>query len=394
VAFSKRSNWSICKNRLALALEAKRQAGSTILDLTESNPTRAGFEYPAEEILGSLSRRASLLYEPHPQGLEAARLAVCAYYSQRGVAIRPEQLVLTSSTSEAYAHLFRLLGDPGDNFLTPRPSYPLFEYLAGLENIELRPYRLLYDDGWYMDLHSLEEAVSESTRAILMVNPNNPTGSFLKRDELLRLREIARRHYLAWIVDEVFFDYPLQMDPSSIRSLADEQGPLTFVLNGLSKMSALPQVKLAWILVCGPQEEKGKALERLELIADTFLSVGTPVQHAAATLLEARNILQPQIRKRLQNNLRLLNDELALSPARALRVEGGWYAVVQVPRTRSEEEWVVDLLENHDVLVHPGFFFDIPSEAFLVFSLLTPTEIFHAALQRFKACLSHMELVI
>jgi hypothetical protein len=387
VHFSKRTDWPIRKNRLTHLLEKKQREGIPVLDLTESNPTRADLEYPAERILRSLSQPACLRYEPDPRGYSAARKAVCRYYRQRGSVIDEQQLVLTCSTSEAYAHLFRCLGDPGDNFLIPHPSYPLFEYLASLESVRLRPYRLACHGRWQIDLESLEASIDNSTRAVLLVNPNNPTGSYLKRSEREALREICLRHGLAVIADEVFSDYRLVDDPELVPSLAAEKEVPCFILNGLSKISGLPQMKLAWIVAGGPENARDKALERLELVADTFLSVNTPVQAAAGELLEAGQQLQEAILARLHLNLNRLRKELECSAADVLPVEGGWYAIVRVPQVRSEEQWVLVLLETHDVLVHPGYFFDFPEESYLVFSLLTPPERFEEGLRRFHSLL-------
>jgi alanine-synthesizing transaminase len=388
VNLSRRTDWPLQKNRLAHLLEQKQREGARVLDLTESNPTRAGFDYPSEQILGALSQPASLCYEPDPRGHAAARQAICRYYEQRGAGIDERQLVLTCSTSEAYAHLFRSLGDPGDNFLIPNPSYPLFEYLASLESVQLHPYRLAYQEGrWQMDLDSLREAMDSSTRAVLLVNPNNPTGSYIKGAELSALREICLHYGLPLIVDEVFSDYRLTDDPELVPSLVAEREVPVFVLNGLSKISGLPQMKLAWIVAAGPEKPREMALERLELIADTFLSVGTPVQAAAAVLLETGQRLQPLILERLQGNLNILRRELEATAADILPVEGGWYAVVRVPRIRAEEEWVLTLLDRHNVLAHPGYFFDFPEEAYLVFSLLTTSTAFEEGIRHFHALL-------
>ena len=385
--FSKRTEWPVRKNRLTQLLERKERAGAPLLDLTESNPTRAGFSYPAERILAALSQPGCLRYDPQAQGHAGAREAVAGYYRARGFRVDARRLVLTCSTSEAYAHLFRLLGDPGDSFLVPHPSYPLFEYLASMESVRLRPYRLAWHGRWQIDMDSLRQAIEATTRGILLVNPNNPTGSYLKWGELPVLRELCLRHGLALIVDEVFSDYRLDDDTQIVPSLAAEEEAPVFVLSGLSKIAALPQMKLAWILAAGPEVLQEKALERLELVADTFLSVGTPVQAAAAELLEVGRLLQPSIMDRLGRNLQLLSEQLADTAADVLPVEGGWYAVVRVPRTRTEEDWVLELLERHNVLLHPGYFFDFPQEAYLVFSLLTSPELFREGVQRFHSLL-------
>jgi alanine-synthesizing transaminase len=385
--FSTRFNWQLTPNRLALLIEEKRRAAVPLLDLTESNPTRAGFAYPADEILHALAHPLALRYEPQPRGLLVARTAVSAYYQARGYTVTPDHLHLTASTSEAYAYLLKLLADYGHNVLVPQPSYPLFELLAALEGVALRPYELHYvhPRGWAIDFDSLEKAITTDTRAIILVNPNNPTGSFVKLDELARLNEICARHELALIVDEVFSDYGFAPDPARAASLLGNANALTFVLSGFSKILALPQMKLGWITTNGPIKLRAAALERLDLIADTFLSVGAPVQHAAARWLELRTKLQQQILDRVRANHLWLDAQLRDSPCRLLAVEGGWYATLEVPRHCSEEEWVLRLLAEDNVLAHPGYFFDFAREAFLVLSLLPPTEIFQEGLKRLLA---------
>lgn len=382
--FSSRFKWNLEANRLASLLEEKKRAGSKILDLTESNPTRAGFDYPTTEIFSALSAPQAMLYEPTPRGLLSARQAVADYYRERGETVEPERMHLTASTSEGYAYLFKLLADQGDAVLVPQPSYPLFEFLATLEGIELRPYELSYTHpvGWQIDFDSLARAASSDTRAVIIVNPNNPTGSFIKRSELERLTDFCATRGLALIVDEVFSDYALTADEERVSSLVSVSSVLTFVMSGLSKTLALPQMKLGWIITNGPAELRREAEERLDLIADTFLSVNTPVQHAAPAWLRLREGLQRQIIERVRGNLDHLAHLTADSPCRLLKVEGGWYATLEVPRHCSEEELVLTLLAEDEVLVHPGYFFDFAREAFLVLSLLPPPEIFHEAAGR------------
>lgn len=354
--YSRRLTWDSPANPLSELLARKRAAGETLLDLTESNPTHAGFTYP--EVRFDDPR--IMQYDPASFGLLSARERVAAEY---GVAV--ERVVLTTSTSEAYSWLFKLLCDADDEVLVPRPSYPLFDYLAALESVVAKPYSLIYDDGWFLDLHGIE--ITERTRAIVVVNPNNPTGSYLKATEVDYLVALARKHDLAIISDEVFSDYALSGD--GVRSLLHIEDTVTFCLNGLSKLIGLPQMKLGWIIA----NDTG-ALEKLELIADTYLSVGSPVQCSLPQLLDMKRGIQEQIMRRVRENL-------ALVPS-ARRVEGGWYAVLQVPRTRSEEQWTLELLEHHNVLVQPGYFYDFDSEAFLVLSLLTPPEVFREGLRR------------
>jgi alanine-synthesizing transaminase len=382
--FSSRFKWSLETNRIARMLAEKRRAGERVLDLTESNPTRAGFDYPASELLAALSAPQAMIYEPTPKGLRLAREAVSAYYGERGGAVDPDRIHLAASTSEAYAWLFKLLADAGDAVLVPQPSYPLFDFLASLEGVALRPYELSYAHpaGWRVDFDSLRDAVTARTRAVVVVNPNNPTGSYLKRDELGALLDLCARRRLALIVDEVFSDYLLAGDDGLVRVTTQIDGVLTFTLDGFSKTLGLPQMKLGWVVTSGPESSRREADERLDLIADTFLSVNTPAQHAAPAWLKLRGRIQTQILGRVRGNLNWLADELGDSPCRLLKVEGGWSATVEVPRLTSEEELALRLLEDDNVLAHPGYFFDFPREAFLVLSLLAPAADFREAVAR------------
>ncbi len=360
--FSNRMHWSLERNRISQLLESRR---TPILDLTESNPTTAGIVYPAD-LLQAFAE--GLRYAPSAAGLESARAAI-------GTPV--DRTILTASTSEAYSYLFKLLCDPGDEILVPRPSYPLFEFLAGLESVKVRQYPLFYQDAWHIDLHALKYQVTPRTKAIVLVNPNNPTGSFLKRAELAELTQLG----LPIISDEVFSEYALTEDPERITTLSDTASVLTFSLSGLSKLCGMPQMKLGWMVINGPNAQRADALTRLELIADTFLSVGTPVQHALPRLLEAGVHVRRQIQQRTQNNLQLVRGQ-------ALHVEGGWYVILRVPRVRTEEEWVLHLLQHYDLLVQPGYFYDFESEAFLVLSLLTPEPVFQEGLRRLNEALS------
>jgi hypothetical protein len=359
--FSSRLDWTLETNKLS----ALRKTKHHVLDLTESNPTTAGFEYPAAEILSALSDTRSLRYEPDPRGLLSARQAVAEYYGD----IPASGILLTASTSEAYSYLFKLLCDPGDEILSPRPSYPLFEFLAGLESVKVVQYPLRYDGAWYIDFDSLARAITPRTKAIVVVNPNNPTGSFLKPEEWTRLQQFG----IPILSDEVFFDYAFS--PVSRPSSPEV---LTFSMSGLSKVAALPQMKLGWIVASGPGHEA--ALDRLELIADTYLSVATPVQLALPRLLQASITVREQIINRTRSNLAFLK-----SVAHPLTVEGGWYAILQMPRTRTEEDWALTLLDRCDVLAQPGFYFDFESEPFLVLSLLTEPETFAEGVGRLTA---------
>jgi len=380
--FSSRFHWDLRPNRLTRLLDEKRRKGAPVLDLTESNPTRAGFFYP-EEVVRALADPRALRYDPEPAGSPAAREAVCRYYAGAGDTVDPDRVLLTASTSEAYAYLFKLLADPGDEVLAPRPSYPLFEFLAAMESLRVVPYPLVFHGGWSIDCRALAAAVTGRTRAVVLVNPNNPTGSFLKRDELRFLIDLCRERKLAIVSDEVFADFAFAEDARRVRTLAGGCETLAFSMSGLSKIAGLPQMKLGWIVIAGPAAAAGEAREKLELIADTYLSVGTPVQHAAARLLELGGGIRSQIASRVRANLDSL--QAAISPesaCRVLPVEGGWYATMQAPRILREEEWALELLGEDDVLVQPGFFYDFESEAFLVLSLLTRPEVFREGCRR------------
>ncbi len=358
-------------------MDERRSAGAAILDLTESNPTAAGFAYPSDQILSALADPRALLYQPAAAGLPSARAAVSEYYAGR---VSSDRILLTASTSEAYAFVFKLLADPGDEVLVPRPSYPLFDFLAALDNVRVVQYPLVYHNSWTIDFDALARSITPRTRAIVLVNPNNPTGSFLKEAELGQLVALCRDRSLAIISDEVFSDYALDADPKLVPSLSEVTDVLTFCLSGLSKVAALPQLKLGWIVTSGP------AFERLELIADTYLSVSAPVQWAAPTLLALRTGLQSQILARVRANRAFLADQIGpTSPWRLLATEGGWYVVLEAPRIQTEEEWVLSLLSNDGVLVQPGFFFDFEREAFLVLSLLTPEDAYREGVRRILA---------
>jgi alanine-synthesizing transaminase len=368
-------------------LEEKRAAGLPILDLTESNPTAAGLAYPSDAILSALADPRSLRYEPAAAGLPAARAAVAGYYSGAlDSDVNPDRILLTASTSEAYAFVFKVLADPGDEVLVPSPSYPLFDYLAALDSVRVVQYPLVYDGRWTIDFEALGRSITPRSRAIVLVNPNNPTGSFLKQSELGPLLALCHEHNLALIADEVFADYVLNDQTPLVRSLVEVDEVLTFCLSGLSKVAALPQLKLGWIVTGGPPHHREKAFERLELIADTYLSVSAPVQWATPALLGLRSQVQRQIMGRVEANRALLTGQVGpTSPWRLLTTEGGWYAVLEAPRIQSEEEWVLNLLSEDGVLVQPGFFFDFEREAFLVISLLTAEDVFREGIRRILA---------
>lgn len=384
--FASRTNWSLEANRLTSLLGESRRQGSRVLDLTESNPTRCGFDFDAREILGSLADPRALTYEPDPRGLKVGREAVADYYAERGVEVDPQNIFLTTSTSEAYSYVFRLLADPGDQILVPQPSYPLFDFLAGLNDVEIVSYLLNYGHGWFLDEASLEARLGQRSRAILSVSPNNPTGSFVKQEELEFLAEIGAQRSLALISDEVFADYGFALDPNRVVSFALESQALTFTLSGLSKISALPQMKLAWIVVNGPEKLLQSALARLEVIADTYLSVSTPLACALPRLIATRRLLQPQLLQRVCANLQWLDVQLGQDlPVSRLEVEGGWYVTLRLPNTRSDEDWALDLLRRDGVFAMPGHFFDFPAESHLVVSLLPRTEVFEEGIAKLLA---------
>ena len=378
--FSRRTDWQLAPNRLTKAIEEVRTSGRALIDLTISNPTRAGIRYDANAILDSLRNECSLDYDPQPKGMPTARDAVAGYYRARSEQVDPASIILTSGTSEGYSYVFRLLANPGDEILVPKPSYPLLDFLADLQDVKLVPYPLLYDHGWQIDFHSLEKAIGPATRGIVLVNPNNPTGSYISGAERDRLNDICVKHKLALIVDEVFLDYAL--DNSLHPTFATNTGALTFTLSGLSKISALPQMKLAWMAVSGPANLANQAMQRLEVIADTYLSVGAPVQLAARTMLEQRNAVQLEIVTRVRQNLSELDRQLALQKSCSrLAVEGGWYAILRVPVTQSDEDLAVALLREKGVLIHPGHFYDFPQDGYLVLSLIAPEAEFQPGIE-------------
>jgi alanine-synthesizing transaminase len=382
--FSRRTEWNLAPNRFTDAVRAAQKSGKRILDLTLSNPTRAGIAYDQKAILDSLAKTDALDYDPQPKGLKTAREAVSAYYRERGDQISSEQLVLTTSTSEAYSYVLRLLANPDDEILVSKPSYPLFEFLADLNDVKLVPYPLLYDHGWQIDLHSLQHAITEKSCAIVCVHSNNPTGSYVNAEERSYLNDLCAERGMALIIDEVFLDYA--HDEHHHFSFVSNTGALTFTLSGLSKVSALPQMKLAWIAVSGPEKLATEAVERLEVMADTYLSVSTPVQLAAPVLLEQRKTVQSQLMRRIHENLRELDCKLSAQRACArLDVEGGWYVVLRVPVMHSDEDLAIALLQECGVLVHPGHFYDFPNDGHLVASLITEPTIFREGLSKIVA---------
>jgi len=381
--FSKRTGWNLAENDFALAVREVRAIGNELFDLTVSNPTACGFEYDSEALLAPLSNEMALLYEPDALGMVRAREAVAGYYRDAGAEIGVERICLTTSTSEAYSFLFRLLCDPGDEMLIARPSYPLFEFLAEMDDVSLVEYSLLYDpgseQGWHVDLHALEEACTERTRAVVVVHPNNPTGNFASEMERVALQEFCARRGLALIVDEVFLDYA--MEGVDARSFAvGECQALTFVLSGLSKVCGLPQMKVSWIVAAGPSELVRDAMARLEVIADTFLSMNAPMQFALPVWLAGRAMMQNQIRRRVRENLAVLDARLAGTQASRLAMQGGWAGVLRVPRHVAGKAFVEVALEC-GVVVQPGEFYGLP-EGRVVVSLLTPTDVWSRGVDR------------
>ena len=371
-------------NAWARLLEERRAEGAALLDLTETNPTCVGLGGAGPAELAALARAEGTRYEPDPRGRPAAREAVAGYYLERGAAVPPGDIVLTASTSESYTHLFRLLADPGGGFLVPSPSYPLFEPLAALEGVSLRPYRLAYDGAWHLDAQSLEEAFADDVRGAVVVQPNHPTGSCLDESERVLLETLCERHGAAIIADEVFLDFPRPGRGAPPESLAGEARVPTFVLSGLSKVCGMPQLKLGWIVVGGSGAAREEALRGLEWIADLFLSVSTPVQVALPELLAAGAAFRRRARERSAANLARLDGLVTRRPELGvLAAQGGWAAVLRVPRLHSEEEWALGLLAR-DVVVHPGHFYDFSGEGYLVLSLLPESERFAAGLARIE----------
>jgi len=375
--FSRRVPADLALNRLAAAAGERRRAGQPFIDLTESNPTNAGFDY-APDLLQPLADPCALTYKPDPFGLREARSAVSADYARRGLAVAPDRIVLTASTSESYSLLFKILCDAGDEVVVPRPSYPLFEHLTRLETVEPRYYDIDYHGRWSIDVSTIEAQLNARTRAVLLVTPNNPTGSFVTPAELDAITRLCVPRGIAVIADEVFADYELA--PGSRESAGQPllvNDGLVFCLGGLSKSIGLPQVKLGWIAVAGSSSSVQAARERLELACDTYLSVSTPVQVAAGRLFERGAGIRRQIQSRVTGNYAaFLETATGRGGCGLLHAEGGWYAVLQVPTLGSEEDLAVDLLTSRGVLVHPGYFFDFPRESYVVVSLLLPEAAF------------------
>lgn len=382
--FSRRTNWNLEPNAYTRAIEEHRRAGREVLDLTASNPTAAGFQHDPE-ILRALSDPAALQYSPDAKGMRSAREAVSRYYAARGEQVSPENIILTTSTSEAYSFVFRLLCDPGDEVLIPSPGYPLFDFLAGIQDVRLKPYGLFYDHGWHLDAHSVRTALTDRARAIMGVHPNNPTGSYVHPGEAAELNAICVERGLALVVDEVFLDFAHD-GQGSYSSFVTNSAALTFTLSGLSKIAGLPQMKMAWIAVSGPETQVKPALERLEVIADTYLSMNAPVQLATPAMLAARESFQRQLMARVRINLSELDAQISRqSLCQRLNLEAGWYATLRVPVNHSDEELAIELLTQRGVLVHPGHFYEFSGDGYLVISLITPEEEFREGVSRLLA---------
>ena len=391
--FSTRTNWPLTRNTFTVALDELRDANIPLLDLTASNPTQCNFQYDSAVILSAFQNPDALTYDPQPKGTLVARQEVARYYlDDHQTTLDPDSLFLTTSTSEAYSYAFRLLANPDDELLLPKPSYPLFEFLAGLQDVHLKPYSLAYAHGWFIDFQSLESSITPRTRAILLVHPNNPTGSYVQREELTRLNAICKKHNLALIVDEVFLDFPFHSPPR--KSSAANSDVLTFTLSGLSKISALPQMKIAWLAVTGPAAQVRPALDRLEIIADTYLSLSAPTQAALPALLAQRHSLRPQLLARIKENLSRLRENRAHletqlrthTACELLHADAGWHAILRYSPNSSthktDEDLAIHILRTHHVLLHPGHFYDFPSNGYLVLSLITPLPDFREGVQK------------
>jgi len=374
--FSERTNWKLTRNEYTRALEEMRSSGESLIDLTVSNPTECGLRYDSAVILQAFQIEQAMAYQPEAKGLLLARQEVARYYREdHGETVDPQSVLLTTSTSEAYSFVFRLLCNPQDEILVPKPSYPLFDFLGDLQDVKLRPYSLQYAHGWFIDFESVERALTSRTRAVLLVHPNNPTGSYVKGEEVVRLNELCLERNLALIVDEVFLDYALV--GQTRKSFVGNGDVLTFTLSGLSKIAALPQMKVAWMVTTGPEALVRPALERLEVIADTYLSLSSPTQLAIPRLLEQRRSLRAQLLERIRQNWAALESMLAGERSlELLEPEGGWYAVFRVAGGRSDEDLAIEIMRKARVLVHPGHFYDFPGEGYLIVSLIVAQENF------------------
>jgi aspartate/methionine/tyrosine aminotransferase len=384
--FAQRTEWNLAPNRLSEALAKHRASGQPVIDLTGSNPTEAGFDYAGDAILQALCHPDVLKYEPDPQGLRVARRAVAEYYSHHQAEVSSENILLTTSTSEAYSFVFRMLCNPGDEILVPAPSYPLFDFLADIQDVKLVPYALFYDHGWQIDFHALKQAITARSRGVIAVHPNNPTGHFTKPNELRELAAICVTRNLGLIADEVFLDFGLT--EKSPISFAANRDALTFTLTGLSKICGLPQMKIAWIVAGGPDALRAEAMARLGVIADTYLSMNAPVQLATPAFFQQREGFQRQVMARVRGNLAELDRQLeGQESCSRLRMEGGWYAVLRIPANQTDEDFAIELLKTQNVYIHPGHFYNFPAEGHLVMSLITRPGEFAVGIERLLATL-------
>lgn len=383
--FSKRLNIEYEPNELSILINSKRKRGEYILDLTSSNPTKLNFKYDAKHIIKHFIDYRSLLYEPDPKGIVSSREEVAKYYSGIGKEVNVDDLFLVPSTSEAYSYLFKLLLDAEDEVVMPQPSYPLFEYLTRLDLGNVVYYPLIYDyrDGWVPDFAVLEKKITSKTKAIVIINPNNPTGSYIRESDYKVFNSLSEKYNVALIVDEVFSDYEIEAGENALRTVAGCESNLTFVLNGFSKMLALPQMKFGWILIQGNEKLKDEAVQRLEVIADTYLSVATPIQYAAQRLFETRDKIQEEIMTRINRNYNLLKTKFLLNPdIKVMNCEGGWNAILNFENLLvPEDEFVLNLLDKKNVLIHPGYYYDFFTEGFAVISLLTETDVMERAIE-------------
>ena len=379
--FAKRTDWDLTKNKVSATLESVKASGQTVIDMTVSNPTKCGLSYPQDEIVNPLLNNENLNYSPDSKGSHDARKVVCDYYLDKGVKIRPEQVFLTSSTSEGYSFLLRLLTDPYQKIFFPKPSYPLFDFLLGINDVVLQSYPVKYDDCWKIDHEYMASTVTVDTKAVILVNPNNPTGSLVGDEDVALINDVCIRNNMAIICDEVFLDYSLD-DSIECKTLAGNDSVLTFVLSGLSKVLALPQMKVSWIVVNGPDDVVKEAIERLEVIADTYLSVNTPSQNALGQWMGVRGEIQSEICARIRKNYFWLQTRLKREiKYQLLKADGGWYSIIRVGQDLNEEVMTIDLLEKDNVYIHPGYFFDLSFNC-IVLSLLTPEDLFREGVER------------
>jgi len=373
--FSFRTAWELRENALTRLARSLREEGKEIHDWTIANPTVCGFSYDRQRIAKGLGDPSSFVYEPEPAGLASARHAVAQFLRSRRTNADPERLLLTASSSEAYSYLFRLLCNSGENVVVPKPGYPLCDDLARLNDVTLRTYRFHYAGSWHLDEGSLREAVTSSTRAIVVIHPNNPTGNYLAPDEQRMIAQIAREHGLAIIADEVFLTFPFEPS-STVSSCARMDAPIVFALNGLSKLAGLPQLKLGWISVHGDDAVAAQAMQRLEMMADTFLSVNTPVQVALPDILACVDVVGESIRLRVAGNYVRLQQYMEGSTITVLHAEAGWNAILRLPQVMTDEDWALHLLKHSGVLVYPGHFFDMEMEGCISVSLLPAEGLF------------------